>query len=440
LEDLSRKFGDRVEFLAIYVREAHPIDGWRMESNDRVGVAVLQPKAKFERAKVATQCHDLLETEMPLLVDGIDDRVGHAYSGMPDRLYVVDRAGKVAFKSGRGPFWFNPGEMEQSLIMNLLDETRPAEKAQARVPLLDNDLAWQRLPVDHGASAPDLPNWARALASSLPRTTAAMLDLDYKHRTKSPLSPLLRAKLRWVAADANRSDYGRAYAEADLRRAGVDEIGLKTLAEDQRSQPEPERLALAFARKMTLSADTVTDEEVSRLMTLYGERKLAAMVLLLAYANFQDRLLLSLGVPVEAEGPLAPLAVRLDPKAPAVDVPARVRPPGGLPPAAPERVDDPNWGKVDFDQLRTELGRQQARSSRIRVPSWDEVRPGLPAGYPAPDHPVRIQWSLVCLGYQPELAAAWSACTRSFGEEAKQDRVFEESLFWVVTRTIHCFY
>ena len=44
------------------------------------------------------------------------------------------------------------------------------------------------------------------------------------------------------------------------------------------------------------------------------------------------------------------------------------------------------------------------------------------------------------MGYQPELAAAWSACTRAFGEEAKQDRVFEESLFWIVTRTIHCFY
>ena len=30
--------------------------------------------------------------------------------------------------------------------------------------------------------------------------------------------------------------------------------------------------------------------------------------------------------------------------------------------------------------------------------------------------------------------------TRSFGEEAKQDRVFEESLFWVVTRSLACFY
>jgi len=29
---------------------------------------------------------------------------------------------------------------------------------------------------------------------------------------------------------------------------------------------------------------------------------------------------------------------------------------------------------------------------------------------------------------------------RTFGQEAKQDRVFEESLFWVVTRSIDCFY
>jgi hypothetical protein len=44
------------------------------------------------------------------------------------------------------------------------------------------------------------------------------------------------------------------------------------------------------------------------------------------------------------------------------------------------------------------------------------------------------------MGYQPELATGWSACTRAFGDEAKQDRVFEESLFWVVTRSITCFY
>ena len=118
----------------MYVREAHPIEGWRMESNDRVGVAAAQPTSNLQRVEVATQCHDLLEMSMPVLVDGIDDRVGRAYSGMPDRLYIIDREGKVAFKSGRGPFWFNPAEMEQALIMTLLADATPVKKAMASVP------------------------------------------------------------------------------------------------------------------------------------------------------------------------------------------------------------------------------------------------------------------------------------------------------------------
>ena len=56
------------------------------------------------------------------MVDEMDDRVGHAYSGMPDRLYVLDADGRVAYKGGRGPFAFKVGEMEQSLVMLLLDE------------------------------------------------------------------------------------------------------------------------------------------------------------------------------------------------------------------------------------------------------------------------------------------------------------------------------
>jgi iodothyronine deiodinase-like protein len=119
---LHERYGDQVEFLAIYLREAHPTDGWRMASNDRAGIALVQPRNQDERNAAADQCCSTLEIKMPLLVDDLDDRVGNAYSGMPDRLYLIDRDGKVAFKSGRGPFGFKPGELEQSLIMLLLDQ------------------------------------------------------------------------------------------------------------------------------------------------------------------------------------------------------------------------------------------------------------------------------------------------------------------------------
>ena len=122
VEDIYRRFKDDAVFLGVYVREAHPTDGWKMESNTKVGVSVAQPKSYSERKEVAGQCHALLKYSIPLLVDEIDDSTGNAYSGMPARLYVIDRNGRVAYQSGRGPFGFKTGEMEQVLLMTLLDQ------------------------------------------------------------------------------------------------------------------------------------------------------------------------------------------------------------------------------------------------------------------------------------------------------------------------------
>lgn len=68
---------------------------------------------------------------MPLLIDSIDDHVGRAFSGMPDRLYVIDRRGEIAYKGGRGPFGFNVAEMEQAVLLLLLDEHRGEGKHPA---------------------------------------------------------------------------------------------------------------------------------------------------------------------------------------------------------------------------------------------------------------------------------------------------------------------
>lgn len=108
--------------MAVYVREAHAVDGAFSANNENAGIIIKQPKSPLERTNVAKACTAKLEITMPLVVDTIDDRVGHAYSGMPDRLYVIDRDGKVAHQGGRGPFGFKPGELEQSLITVLLEQ------------------------------------------------------------------------------------------------------------------------------------------------------------------------------------------------------------------------------------------------------------------------------------------------------------------------------
>ncbi|MBI3866217.1 MAG: hypothetical protein HY290_30425 [Planctomycetia bacterium] len=318
----------------------------------------------------------------------------------------------------------------------------PAAPATRGLPVLDDDDAWALLPEVEDASSRRLPVWARALAGSLPRTTAAMLELDYLYRTSDAFDRKLRARMRWVAARANRCEYSRAVAEADLLAAGGTRQDIEQLAAGATGSTPLDRAALSFARKMTLAASTVTDEEVSYLIEELGERPVVAMVLQMAYANFQDRLLISLGSEIEPGGPLPPLEVHFaapppDQKPEPAARPAPIEP---APESAPQKIADSDWKSLNFLQLQERMEAQRSRSGRVSVPTWESARRELdPKLYP-PDRPVRIKWSLVVLGHQPRLGPAWIKCLRTFGREANQDRVFEETLFWVITRSLQCFY
>jgi alkyl hydroperoxide reductase subunit AhpC len=125
VELVHQRWKNDADFVMVYVREAHPTNGWKMSSNERAGVAVAQPTTSDERTKVAEQFCGMLKPTLPVAVDDISDVVGNAYSGMPARLYVIDTQGKVAYKSGRGPFGFRPSEMEQALLMCLLEKLPP---------------------------------------------------------------------------------------------------------------------------------------------------------------------------------------------------------------------------------------------------------------------------------------------------------------------------
>jgi len=68
-----------------------------------------------ERVEVGTACMLKLALEMPALVDAMDDGVATAYAGVPERLYLVGRDGKVAYKGGMGPMFFRPAEWAQRI-------------------------------------------------------------------------------------------------------------------------------------------------------------------------------------------------------------------------------------------------------------------------------------------------------------------------------------
>jgi hypothetical protein len=115
LNKLHRDYGKRAAFYVVYIQEAHPIDAWQVDANLDDDVLVASTTTPEERAEVAGVCVRKLGIEFPALVDGSDNRVERAYTGWPDRLYVVDRDGKIAYKSAAGPFGFKPAEVEATL-------------------------------------------------------------------------------------------------------------------------------------------------------------------------------------------------------------------------------------------------------------------------------------------------------------------------------------
>lgn len=115
LNALYRQYRDRAEFYIVYIQEAHPIDAWQVDDNVADDVLVASTATEDQRAHAAGACVTKLGIELPALVDGPDDAVERAYTGWPDRLYVVDASGRVAYKSAAGPFGFKPSEVRTVL-------------------------------------------------------------------------------------------------------------------------------------------------------------------------------------------------------------------------------------------------------------------------------------------------------------------------------------
>lgn len=107
-----------MQFFLVYIREAHPADGWSAQVNPRLRY-VQQPTESVERFQVANSCVNDLEIAMPCLIDTMDDATMIAYNALPDRLYLVGKDGKIGFKGRHGPFGFRPADLEEAIEQEL---------------------------------------------------------------------------------------------------------------------------------------------------------------------------------------------------------------------------------------------------------------------------------------------------------------------------------
>src|SRR5881628_3538994 len=99
---MAARYRGRVSFLAVYVKEAHPEDGWVLSENRDAEIAVVDPARDEEREAVAASCAVALRLNMPMAIDAVDNDVARAYGGWPDRLYLVSADGRIAYQGGEG--------------------------------------------------------------------------------------------------------------------------------------------------------------------------------------------------------------------------------------------------------------------------------------------------------------------------------------------------
>ena len=119
LHELWERYSERVDFLVVYIREAHPEDGWVITPNRNEGIAFDDPTTTGEREEAAASCALSLKIRMPVVVDEIDDQIASAYGALPDRLYLIGKGGHIAFQGERGPFGFKPDVLEAAIEAEL---------------------------------------------------------------------------------------------------------------------------------------------------------------------------------------------------------------------------------------------------------------------------------------------------------------------------------
>jgi hypothetical protein len=124
LKEVYEKYRADVEFIVVYVKEAHPSDRWwlgRTRTQRLIHqwmgglnrIDIKDPVTLAQRRKVAASCQaNLFDGVVPLYVDTIANEVAVAYTARPTRIYLIGRDGRVIYNPGIGPFGFSPDHLE----------------------------------------------------------------------------------------------------------------------------------------------------------------------------------------------------------------------------------------------------------------------------------------------------------------------------------------
>jgi len=198
----------------------------------------------------------------------------------------VSRVSAVAVEAPR-PELESRQEVERRLV--------EGRKREPRFPLLGEAETRQ--------VKPDLPPGPVAayvrLLAHFPKTGAGAIQSQLNLERFGRVSPLLKGRIAWVAARHDRAWYALGHARAQLRGLGQtdDQIfALDTLSGDL---ADGDRLALKLTRKLTVTPQWITDEDIAGLRQHFPDAEVAEIVYRITQAAQFNRLTEAASLPCE---------------------------------------------------------------------------------------------------------------------------------------------
>jgi hypothetical protein len=86
-----------------------------MKSNLKDDVCYAQPKTLERRVFIANDFIKRFKFTLPFGIDDMSNAANDAYAAWPERIYIIDESGRVAYRGGIGPFNYKPEEARQWL-------------------------------------------------------------------------------------------------------------------------------------------------------------------------------------------------------------------------------------------------------------------------------------------------------------------------------------
>src|SRR5579885_386094 len=122
---LYERYGKRIGFLLVYVREAHTAATWQSTRNQREGIALAPAANLVEKAAHADLCVRNLKIRFPAVVDGMDQKVENAYHGWPSAAFLLDASGRILWRSRLNEQLFDRAALESAVDRVLAQKTAP---------------------------------------------------------------------------------------------------------------------------------------------------------------------------------------------------------------------------------------------------------------------------------------------------------------------------